>query len=137
MKKILDVDSQEFLDESVSNFTFKDLFAKDVVATGLLTGNPAAALEKARQNEEKAKRALQIANQVSKDVLQVKLNEAQNLVAQAEAQLEASKNNSTSPSALKESDVKAFPWKTVGFVAGGLAAATGLFFLVRHFVKKK
>lgn len=141
MKKVLDLDGQEFLDESVSNLLGIDFKDPKVLANVFL--NPfggVSLLNQARKKEEQAKKNLANASQAEKDIMRVQLAQAQDLVAQAEAQLEASKSGTTTsqnPSSAKETTVKSFPWKTVGFVGGGLVVATGLFFLVRHFVKKK
>ncbi len=145
MKKVLDLDGQEFLDESISNAnglfdSAKDFFKDPKNAATFFLLGPAQALNRARKKEEDAKKALAAANSAEKDVMKVQLAQAQDLVAQAEAQLEASKsgtNINQNTSSAKETTVKSFPWKTVGIVGGGLVVATGLFFLVRHFVKKK
>lgn len=145
MKKVLDLDGQEFLDESISNAnglfdSAKDFFKDPKNAATFFLLGPAQALNRARKKEEDAKKALAAANSAEKDVMRVQLSQAQDLVAEAEAQLAASKNapiSNQDSSASREAETKTFPWKTVGFVGGGLVVATGLFFLVRHFVKKK
>lgn len=146
MKKILDVDSQEFLDESVSNaigdgFKPKDLFSKDAIKATLLSGGPwGAYFEAQRQAKLKAKaETASIAAQnaqtsAEKEIALAELEATkQQLAAAEQANREAIKENPALASKL--GDDKKFPWLLVGGITFGvLALATTAYFVFR---KKK
>lgn len=128
------------LDESVSDFTAKDLFTKNAITAALATGSPIGAFYEAkRQDALKAKAAAAQANATAADIEA----SAQAQIELAKAEAEISKSALQSMQGGNQSmvnrtdDAKTFPWKTVGLVGGGLVVATGLFFLIRYFVKKK
>jgi regulator of protease activity HflC (stomatin/prohibitin superfamily) len=114
--------NQGILDESVSNFTAKDLFTPKAVTAALATGNPLGAIYEAkRQDALKAKAEAAKANATAADIQAAA--QAQIELAQAEADLAKSQLQSQgSNSQMKMGDEKKFPWLLVGGITFGVLA---------------
>jgi uncharacterized membrane protein YqiK len=123
------------LDESVSNFTAKDLFTKNAITAALATGSPIGAFYEAkRQDALKAKAAAAQANATAADI--EASAQAQIELAKAEAEISKAALQSmqgVNPSMVsKTDDTKKFPWLLVGGITFGvLALATTAYFIFR------
>lgn len=132
------------LDESMTNFLgssdlkFKDLFSKEAIRGGLLYG-PIGAVTEANKKLARAKQAADAAEGAQREIAAAELEAANMALAQAQAELDASKSaivsNSNSGVLSKTSDTKPFPWLLVGGITFGvLALGVTAYFVFR---KKK
>mgnify|MGYP006319965897 CR=1 FL=1 len=131
------------LDESMSNFSAKDLFTKKAITAALATGSPIGAIYEAkRQDALKAQAAAAQANASLAEIqasaqADIELAKAENELLKSQQQSSSLNNGSNNLSlnrAGAEEDNK-FPWLLVGGITFGvLALATTAYFVFR---KKK